>query len=112
MTQNNMGYMDQDTFEETQNNMIYANQQFNRQPYNLPSDQVPVVYGQPWSKKKLRDKMKGFKKFRPHSNNVRTINQINYNNGIWGMNKNFRKKFDKKSNFGPTSGLSKKCDFI
>ena len=104
VTQNNQGYVNGE--EYSQSDMIYSNQQYNMppEPYN---PQNPMVYGEPWSKKKVRQKMKGFKKFRPHSNNVRTVNQIGYNNPhIWGNNTNFRKKFDKKSSFGPKSGLS------
>jgi hypothetical protein len=118
ITQNNMGYVEEDRYTvQPQNNMIYSRggydeeqEEYDDNVENNQGDNL-MVYQKGWSKKKLRNKGKEFKKFRPHSNNVRTMNQGRYNSkGIWGVNKNFRSKFHKKRNFGQTSGLSKnKC---
>ena len=120
VTQNNMGFVDPETFQrQAQMNTIYQEGRFNRDSemhyaHQMDEDDLanPVMYKQAWSKNKLRNRMnklKGAAKFRPHSNNVRNIQ---YSGGgttnLWGMKKNFQRKYAKKSNMNQNSNLSKK----
>lgn len=111
---NEMVYMEQQPFQP-QANVVYNMPHFHNEEdeeENMGTRQGrstnPGVYQPNWKKARFHNKMKtqGVNKFRPHSNNVRHMQNAE-GNGLWGMKNNFQRRRNKKPVFGQNSGLSK-----
>ena len=102
MTQN-MTYLEQQNYMDQHNDMMY-DPNYNQDMGDIEENQQmvnPMMYRKNWPKR-------GLKKFRPHSNNARNLQNLNYpGSGIWGDSKFNQRKFNKNRKLIQASGLSK-----
>ena len=101
----NMAYLEQQNYMDQHNDMVY-NPVYNQEEGDYQGNQQmqnPMMYRKNWSQNK-----RGFKKFRPHSNNTRNLQNLAYpGSGVWGESKFNQRKFNKKRGFNQASGLSR-----
>lgn len=104
---NEMMYINQGGYpNDSQVNTMYDMEEFEEgEEYMEGSDNV--VYRPGW-KKGFHGRGPKTSKFRPHSNNIR---QLQNGEGLWGVKNNFQRKVGGKLMLSRNSGLSKKLNY-